>query len=116
MTTASPIRPRGRHARRRRRRRAAHPLSVPDQPARRPTTHDTTGAGTGSPTSGRRVVIPTESPGPAVVDGSPKSRLPGRGPAAAGAADRDGVDAERAWATAANSSSYLDQSPGAWTV
>jgi hypothetical protein len=50
--------------------------SVHHQPARRPTTHDTTGAGTGSPTSGRRVVIPTESPGPAVDDRSPNPGLP----------------------------------------
>ena len=44
--------------------------------APRPTTHDTTGAGTGSPTSGRRVVIPTETPSPAVVDRSPNPGLP----------------------------------------
>lgn len=79
-----------------------------------PETTSTTGAGAG--------VIPSESPGPTgpftaaprpTVSAEPAIALPSI-PAPA-TATKTPLTAARAWAIAANSSSYLDPTPGTWT-
>ena len=92
--------------------------SAADQPARRPTAHIAAAPQIGSPsvrTAGHRPgVIPTESP--ATPASAPRQQLATAVIPPAPQATRTTIGAARAWAIAANSSSYRDSSPGQWTV
>lgn len=64
-------------------------------------------------------VIPTESPrpttGPSAVTARPDPAITAPSIPAAALATQTPLGTARAWATAANSSSYLDPAPGTWT-
>ena len=84
-------------------------------PASRATASARPGRPAGSPTGARPPVIPTESPSVTragrTLDPAPATAvIP---PAAEASATAVGT--ARAWAIAANSSSYLDPNPGSWT-
>jgi hypothetical protein len=94
--------------------------SVADPSTRRPTPHAASAAQTGSPsgrTAGHRLTVsPTGLPAPATAAVALRRQPATAIVPAPSRATTTAIGTARAWAIAANSSSYRDSSPGQWTV